>query len=123
VSIQTQVDMMSPCTGVTMPFEKLTSDRLSTLPGEVLKNPVYRENTRKFQDMINKTNGLSIAADKVERSFGVIQNLKASWRIRTAGKRSGVRSLVAAKEPLGSSETSKYYEYHVDEPDLSSIHY
>ena len=58
-------------TGVTMPFEKLTSDRLSTLLGEVLDNGVYRENARRLQDIIAKTNGLSMAADIVERSFGV----------------------------------------------------
>jgi zeaxanthin glucosyltransferase len=58
-------------TGVTMPFEKLTSDRLSTLLGEVLSNPVYRENARKFQAVIAKTNGLAMAADIVERSLGV----------------------------------------------------
>ena len=60
-------------TGVTMPFEKLTSDHLSTLLGEVLKNAVYRENALKLQDIISKTNGLSMAADIVERSFGVTQ--------------------------------------------------
>jgi zeaxanthin glucosyltransferase len=58
-------------TGVTMPFEKLTSDRLSTLLGEVLDNGVYRENARRLQDIIATTNGLSVAADIVERSFGV----------------------------------------------------
>jgi zeaxanthin glucosyltransferase len=58
-------------TGVTMPFEKVTSDRLSTLLGEVLDNGVYRENARRLQDIIAKTNGLSMAADIVERSFGV----------------------------------------------------
>jgi zeaxanthin glucosyltransferase len=58
-------------TGVTMPFENLTSDHLSTLLGEVLSNPVYRENARKFQDVIAKTDGLSTAADIVERSFGI----------------------------------------------------
>jgi zeaxanthin glucosyltransferase len=58
-------------TGVTMPFEKLTSNHLSTLLGEVLNNPVYRENARRFQDVIAKANGLSMAADIVERSFGV----------------------------------------------------
>ena len=58
-------------TGVTMPFEKLTSDHLSTLLGEVLNNGVYRENARKLQDIIAETNGLSMAADIVERSFGV----------------------------------------------------
>ena len=58
-------------TGVTMPFEKLTSDRLSTLLREVLSNAVYRENARKFQDVIAKTNGLSRAADLVEQALGV----------------------------------------------------
>ena len=58
-------------TGVTVPFEKLTSDHLSTLLGEVLNNAVYRKNARKLQDIIAKTNGLSMAADIVERSFGV----------------------------------------------------
>ena len=58
-------------TGVTMPFAKLTSDHLSKLLGEVLSNPVYRENAHKFQDVMARTNGLSIAADIVERSFGV----------------------------------------------------
>jgi zeaxanthin glucosyltransferase len=62
-------------TGVTMPFEKLTPDHLSTLLGEVLNNAVYHENARKFQDIIAKTNGLSMAADVVERSFGVIQKV------------------------------------------------
>jgi UDP-glucoronosyl and UDP-glucosyl transferase len=61
-------------TGVTMPFEKLTSDHLSTLLGEVLNNPVYRENARKFQVVIAKTDGLSMAADIVERSLGVIKS-------------------------------------------------
>jgi zeaxanthin glucosyltransferase len=60
-------------TGVTMPFEKLTSDHLATLLGEVLNNDVYRENARKLQDVIAKTNGLSMAADLVEQSLGVTQ--------------------------------------------------
>jgi MGT family glycosyltransferase len=58
-------------TGVTMPFAKLTSDHLSTLLGEVLNNAVYRDNARKFQDIISKTNGLDMAADIVERAFGI----------------------------------------------------
>jgi UDP:flavonoid glycosyltransferase YjiC (YdhE family) len=49
----------------------LTSEHLSTLLGEVLNNDVYRENARKFQDVIAKTNGLSMAADLVEQSLGV----------------------------------------------------
>ncbi|HYZ72944.1 MAG TPA: glycosyltransferase [Chthoniobacterales bacterium] len=58
-------------TGVTTEFEKLTPDHLSTLLDEVLNNSVYRENARNFQKIISKTNGLSTAADIVERSFGV----------------------------------------------------
>jgi zeaxanthin glucosyltransferase len=64
-------------TGVTMPFEKLTPDQLSTLLGEVLSNALYRENARKFQDVIAKTNGLSMAADLVEQSLGVTKQAGA----------------------------------------------
>jgi UDP:flavonoid glycosyltransferase YjiC (YdhE family) len=60
-----------------MPFEKLTSDHLSTLLGEVLNNSVYRENARKLQDVIAKTDGLSMAADIVERSLGVTTQMPA----------------------------------------------
>jgi len=58
-------------TGVTIPFEKLTSEGLSTLLGEVLNNGVYRENARKFQDAIARTSGLSMAADLVEQALRV----------------------------------------------------
>jgi MGT family glycosyltransferase len=58
-------------TGVTAEFEKLTPDHLSTLLDEVLNNAVYRENARKLQDAIAKTNGLRKAADIIERAFGV----------------------------------------------------
>jgi MGT family glycosyltransferase len=57
-------------TGVTAEFEKLTPDHLSTLLDEVLNNSVYRENARKLQDAIAKTNGLRKAADIIERAFG-----------------------------------------------------
>jgi UDP:flavonoid glycosyltransferase YjiC (YdhE family) len=56
---------------VTIPFDKLASDQLSRLAGEVVNNPVYRENARRFQEIIKKRNGLSLAADIVEGSFGV----------------------------------------------------
>jgi MGT family glycosyltransferase len=57
-------------TGVTSEFEKLTPDHLSTVLDEVLNNSVYRENARKLQDVIAKTNGLRKAADIIERVFG-----------------------------------------------------
>jgi len=60
-------------TGVTMSFGDLTSEHLSTLLAEVLNCSIYRENARKFQEIISKTNGLALAANIVERCFGVIQ--------------------------------------------------
>jgi len=60
-------------TGVAMSFADLTSEHLSTLLDEVLNCSIYRENARKFQEIISKTNGLALAANIVERSFGVIQ--------------------------------------------------
>jgi zeaxanthin glucosyltransferase len=68
-------------TGVTMPFEKLTSDHLSTLLGEVLNNPVYRENARKLQKTIAGVNGLSIAADLVETSLGVTKKADTARKV------------------------------------------
>jgi UDP:flavonoid glycosyltransferase YjiC (YdhE family) len=58
-------------TGVTLSFADLTSERVSTLLDEVLKSSTYRENARKFQKIIGQRNGLSMAADIVERAFGV----------------------------------------------------
>jgi MGT family glycosyltransferase len=58
-------------TGVTMAFTDLTSKHLSTLLDEVLNCSTYRENAQKFQKIIGKTNGLSMAADIVERALGV----------------------------------------------------
>jgi hypothetical protein len=40
---------------------------------EILNCSIYRENARKFQEIISKTDGLALAANIVERSFGVIQ--------------------------------------------------
>jgi zeaxanthin glucosyltransferase len=57
-------------TGVTTEFEKLTPDQLSIFLDEVLNNSVYRENARKLQDVIAKTNGLRKAADIIECAFG-----------------------------------------------------
>jgi UDP:flavonoid glycosyltransferase YjiC (YdhE family) len=59
-------------TGLTMSFADLTSEHLSTLLDEVLNCSIYRENARKFQEIISKTNGLALAANIVERCFGVI---------------------------------------------------
>jgi MGT family glycosyltransferase len=58
-------------TGVVTTLDKLTADHLSTLLNEVLNNSTYRDNARKLQKAIAKANGLSVAADLVEKSLGV----------------------------------------------------
>jgi UDP:flavonoid glycosyltransferase YjiC (YdhE family) len=50
----------------------LTAEHLSTLLNEVLSNPTYWANARKLQQAILKANGLSVAADVIEESFGLI---------------------------------------------------
>ena len=59
-------------TGVVTSLDKLTAERLSTLLNEVLSNPTYRANARKLQKAIATANGLSVAADLIEESLGVI---------------------------------------------------
>lgn len=58
-------------TGMVVPSKELTAIRLSVLIDEVLKNPVYRDNSRRLQKIIAEKNGLSMAADLLERSFGL----------------------------------------------------
>jgi len=58
-------------TGVVASSEKLTVSHLSTLVDEVLNNSTYRDNARKFQQAIAKTNGLSRAASLLEEAFGL----------------------------------------------------
>jgi zeaxanthin glucosyltransferase len=58
-------------TGVVTSPEKLTGSHLSTLLGEVLSVPIYRENAGRIQKGIIKVNGLSAAADVIEHSLGV----------------------------------------------------
>jgi UDP:flavonoid glycosyltransferase YjiC (YdhE family) len=57
-------------TGVTMSFADLTSEHLSALLDKVLNCSIYRENAGRFQEIISKTDGLALAANIVERSFG-----------------------------------------------------
>ena len=58
-------------TGVVTSLDKLTAEHLSTLLSQVLNDSTYRDNARKLQKAIAKTNGLSAAADLVEESLGV----------------------------------------------------
>ncbi|HXM24614.1 MAG TPA: glycosyltransferase [Chthoniobacterales bacterium] len=58
-------------TGVVTSLDRLTPAHLSNLLDEVLNDATYRDNARRIQKAIVKTNGLSLAADLVEQSFGV----------------------------------------------------
>jgi zeaxanthin glucosyltransferase len=58
-------------TGMVTSLEKLTVDHLAALLDEVLTNSQYRNNARKLQQAIGELNGLSMAADVVEKSLGV----------------------------------------------------
>jgi zeaxanthin glucosyltransferase len=58
-------------TGVVTSLDKLSANHLSTLLEEVLSNSIYRDNARSLQRVIAETNGLSVAADVVEKALGV----------------------------------------------------
>ncbi|SRR5260221_2825740 len=58
-------------TGLFVPLKELTASRLSLLLGQVLNDSTYRDNARYFQKVIAETNGLSKAADLLERAFGL----------------------------------------------------
>ena len=62
-------------TGVVTSLDKLTADHLTTLLNKVLKDPTYRDNARKLQKAIAMANGLSVAADLVEKGLGVTEKV------------------------------------------------
>jgi len=64
-------------TGVVTSLDKLTPNHLSDLLNEVLTNSSYRQNAGKLQNAIAEANGLSVAADLVEESLGVTDNIQA----------------------------------------------
>jgi zeaxanthin glucosyltransferase len=59
-------------TGVVTSLDKLIAEHLSTLLDDVLSDATYRANARKLQNAIATANGLSVAADLIEESLGVI---------------------------------------------------
>jgi MGT family glycosyltransferase len=58
-------------TGISASLERLTASHLSVLLDELLNNSLYLENARKLQRSIVEANGLSRAADLLERAFGL----------------------------------------------------
>jgi MGT family glycosyltransferase len=57
-------------TGVVTSLDKLTPEHLSDLLNQVLEDPSYRKNARRMQMAISEANGLSVAADLVDRALG-----------------------------------------------------
>jgi zeaxanthin glucosyltransferase len=58
-------------TGIVTSLEKLTPDHLSDCLNEIFLNPTYRTNAQKLQLKIAEANGLSVAADVIEKALGV----------------------------------------------------
>jgi MGT family glycosyltransferase len=61
-------------TGRTTFLDGLDESNLSALLEEVINNHIYRDNSRSIQKAIAKKNGLSVAADLLERAFGLTPN-------------------------------------------------
>jgi zeaxanthin glucosyltransferase len=58
-------------TGLVVQLKELTGPRLSLLLDQVLNDSTYRDNARYFRKAIAETNGVSKAADRLERAFGL----------------------------------------------------
>jgi zeaxanthin glucosyltransferase len=58
-------------TGKTTSSDGIETSNLSALVDEVINNHIYRDNSRSIQKAIAKKNGLSVAADLLERAFGL----------------------------------------------------
>jgi zeaxanthin glucosyltransferase len=56
-------------TGAVTSLDKLTPEHLSDLLNQVLEDPSYRNNARRIQMAISEANGLSVAADLVDRNL------------------------------------------------------
>lgn len=70
-------------TGKFVPVQELTTDRLSALIGEILRNPEYRENALAMKRAIAEANGLEKAADLIEEAFKLPR--KKEEAVRAAG--------------------------------------
>ncbi len=57
-------------TGVFAPFDRVTTESLRAMVDTVLSDPMYRTNALRMRDAIQRTDGLRLAADLVERAFG-----------------------------------------------------
>ena len=67
-------------TGLFVPLKELNVSRLSLLLDHVHNDPIYRDNARYIQDAIAKADGLSKAADLLERAFDAPEKISRSSR-------------------------------------------
>ena len=74
-SLQGTVDKK---TAIRTPLDGLNASNLSALLDEVLSTPIYRDNSRSIQKAIAKKNGLSVAADVLEQTFGLTKTTAAA---------------------------------------------
>lgn len=58
-------------TGVVIPLKELTTEKLRAAVDQVLSDPQYGKNARRLQQAIQKTNGLELAANLIEKAFEV----------------------------------------------------
>jgi MGT family glycosyltransferase len=65
-------------TGKATSLDSLNVSKLSTLLDEVLNNPLYRDNSRRIQKAIVEKNGISVAADLLEQTFGLTKSTETS---------------------------------------------
>jgi MGT family glycosyltransferase len=65
-------------TGMFTSLDKLTPDHLAFLLEEVLTDPIYRENACNLRKAIIEANGLSVAADLIEKSLGIRRDASAA---------------------------------------------
>ena len=80
-------------TGVVTSLDKLSATHLSTLLGEVLSDPTYRENACRIQKAIAKTNWLSAAADLIEHSLGVPTKTRPRRQMELVNVRGGEKAV------------------------------
>jgi hypothetical protein len=78
-----------------VPLKELNVSRLSLLLDHVLNDPIYRDNARYIQEAIAKTDGLSKAADLLERAFGFLS------RPEVVSSVAAIQAAPITSEPLG----------------------
>jgi zeaxanthin glucosyltransferase len=57
-------------TGVVVPLKELTAEKLRAAVDRVLADASYGESALQLQQAIQRTNGLKLAADLIEKAFG-----------------------------------------------------